>query len=313
VRGTLARTLAELAIERDDILLLTADLGFMALEPFSDAHPDKFFNVGVSEQNMIGMATGLAEAGFKPYTYSIATFATLRPYEFIRNGPVAHRLPVRVIGVGAGFEYGTAGNTHHCLEELAALRPLSGLTIVSPADARQARTAFLATVDHPGPIYFRLSKDDTTTVPGLDGRFELGRANTIRTGSDVVFITIGLITAEVVKAADALAKRGIESAIVIVSSLNPNPTADILDAIGHAHLVVTVEEHSVSGGLGSLVCEIVAENQVPVRVVRSGVRDVPLATGSHRFYLNACSLTAEKLAQNVESELTKERLPAHGP
>jgi transketolase len=308
----LARTLAELANDRDDILFLTADLGFMALEPFSDAHPAKFFNVGVSEQNMIGMATGLAEAGFKPYTYSIATFATLRPYEFIRNGPVAHNVPVRIVGVGAGFEYGTAGNTHHCLEELAALRPLRGLTIVSPADALQARTAFLATVDHPGPIYFRLSKDDKTTVPGLDGKFQLGRANTIRTGSDVVFVTIGLITAEVVKAADALAERGIESTIVVVSSMNPHPTDDILEAIEKARLVVTVEEHSISGGLGSLVCEIVAENSVSARVVRCGVRTPPLATGSHRFYLDACGLTAEKLARTAESEVTKERLPAHG-
>jgi len=314
MRGTLARTLAELASTRDDILLLTADLGFMALEPFSDPHPTKFFNVGVSEQNMIGMATGLAEAGFKPYTYSIATFATLRPYEFIRNGPVAHHVPVRIVGVGAGFEYGTAGNTHHCIEELAALRPMSGLTIVSPADAQQARSAFLATVDHPGPIYFRLSKDDKTLVPGLDGRFELGRADTIRNGGDCVFVTIGLITAEVVKAATLLAQsHGIESSIVVVSSINPTPDVDILAAIGNARLAITVEEHSISGGLGSLVCELVAENSLATRVVRCGVRGAPPArTGSHRFYLDACDLTAEKLAQTVVTEVAKERVATNG-
>jgi transketolase len=306
MRAALANTLAELAASRRDILLLTADLGFMALEPFSDRVPDQFFNVGVSEQNMIGMATGLAEAGFKPYAYSIATFATLRPYEFIRNGPVAHRLPVRIVGVGAGFEYGSAGNTHHCLEDLAALRPLGGLTIVSPADARQARAAFLQTVDHPGPIYFRISKDDKTVVPGLEGAFELGRANVIRTGADLVFITIGLITAEVYLAAEALAARGIHAEIVVVSSLNPSPTADLIAVLRRHRLAVSVEEHYVAGGLGSYVSEIISEEAIPARLVRCGVRELPRVGGTHRHYLQACGLTSSQIAEAVAAECLKE-------
>src|SRR3954454_2274675 len=122
MRRAFAETLTELAENDERIVLLTAALGFMALEPFSDKFPKRFFNVGVAEQNMIGMATGLAEAGLRPYAYSIATFAALRPFEFIRNGPVLHRLPVRIVGMGMGFEYGHAGPTHHAVEDIAALR-----------------------------------------------------------------------------------------------------------------------------------------------------------------------------------------------
>src|SRR3954468_1576453 len=121
MRGAFATTLTELAARDRRIVLLTGDLGYMALEPFAEQHPDRFFNVGVAEQNMVGLATGLAEAGFVPFVYSIVTFATLRPYEFIRNGPVLHGLPVRVVGVGGGFEYGHAGPTHHGLEDVGVL------------------------------------------------------------------------------------------------------------------------------------------------------------------------------------------------
>src|SRR5262249_47021604 len=176
VRGAFARTLAELASQDQRILLLTGDLGFMALEPFADRFPSRFFNVGVAEQNMVGMATGLAEAGYIPFVYSIATFATLRPYEFIRNGPILHQLPVRIVGMGGGFEYGSAGSTHHGLDDIGVMRVQPGIAIIAPADHVQARNAVLATWRLPGPIYYRLGKDDHTEVPGLEGGFELGRA-----------------------------------------------------------------------------------------------------------------------------------------
>ena len=129
---------------------------------------------------MLGVATGLAEAGFIPYTYSIASFATLRPYEQIRNGPVLHHLPVRIVGVGGGYAYGTAGPTHHALEDIGALRMQPGLTVIAPADCLQAATAIRATYDLPGPIYYRLGKDDRGVLDGLNGEFEIGRANLIR-------------------------------------------------------------------------------------------------------------------------------------
>lgn len=161
------------------ILLLTGDLGYMVMEPFRQQFPDRFFNVGVAEQNMIGLATGLAEAGFLPYTYSIATFASLRPFEFIRNGPVLQNLPVRMVGMGAGFEYGHAGPTHYGTEDIAVLRTLPGLTVVIPADPAQTVTAMEATGKLPGPVYYSLGKDAGAVLPELGGRFELGGPNSL--------------------------------------------------------------------------------------------------------------------------------------
>ena len=139
MRGTFVNTLCDIARQDERIVLLTGDLGFTVLEPFREAHPKRFYNVGVAEQNMVGLATGLAESGLIPFCYSIGTFASLRPFEFIRNGPVLHHLPVRIVGLGAGFEYGTAGTTHFSLEDIGVLRTQPGLDIIAPADFEQRR------------------------------------------------------------------------------------------------------------------------------------------------------------------------------
>ena len=138
MRAAFVEALVEIAEGDERVVLMTGDLGFMALEPFSERYPRRFFNVGVAEQNMIGLATGLAESGFIPFVYSIATFASLRGYEFFRNGPIAHGLPVRLVGVGGGFDYGSAGTTHHGLEDVGVMRLQPGLRVVAPADSRQA-------------------------------------------------------------------------------------------------------------------------------------------------------------------------------
>ena len=139
MRGAFVKTLTELAYDHPEIVLLTGDLGFMALEPFANAFPDRYYNVGVAEQNMVGIATGLAEAGFIPFVYSIVTFATLRPYEFIRNGPILHHLRVRIVGIGGGFEYGASGFSHHGLEDVGVMRVQPAISIIAPADAQQRR------------------------------------------------------------------------------------------------------------------------------------------------------------------------------
>lgn len=156
VRRAVVQTVISLASRDDRILLLTGDLGFMVLEPFAARFPERFFNLGVAEQNMVGVATGLAEAGFVPFVYSIATFLTMRAYEFIRNGPILQRLPVRLLGVGGGFEYGPAGPTHHALEDLAIMRTQPELMVIAPSDSTQAQSALEETWNVPGPVYFRL-------------------------------------------------------------------------------------------------------------------------------------------------------------
>ncbi len=288
MRGAILRTLIDLAAADARVVLLTGDLGFMVVEAFADRFPDRFWNVGVAEQDMVGIATGLAEAGFLPFTYSIATFATLRPYEFVRNGPVLHGLPVRVLGVGGGFEYGSAGATHHGLEDVAVMRALPGLTVVAPADGAQAAAALSATWDLPGPVYMRLGKDDRSVVPGLDGRFALGRAQTVREGGGrVVLVALGPVAGAAVAAAEAMAGRGLDCTVVVVASVSPAPVDDLLDACRHAEVVVTVEAHAVNGGIGSLVCEIVAEHGPGCRVVRCGVRSSPDGVSGSEAFLNA--------------------------
>lgn len=304
MRRALATTLAALAEHDPRILLLTGDLGFMALEPFADRFPDRFINVGVAEQNMVGVATGLAEAGFLPFVYSIVTFASLRPFEFIRNGPVLHQFPVRVVGVGGGFEYGTAGPSHHGLEDVGVMRTQPGLTVVVPADHEQARSALLATWDLPGPIYYRIGKDDKTVVPGLKGRFDLGRAQIVREGTDLLILTMGSIAREVEAAAEALAMQGITATVMVVSSLNPAPIADLSEIITRFPLAISVEAHYIVGGLGSLVAEVVADRGLHCRLVRCGVKRTPNGvSGSQEYLYHVNGLTSEQLVETVLHEM----------
>lgn len=304
MRKAFAEAVAELADADPRVVFLTADLGFMALDAYVDRHPDRFINVGVAEQNMLGLATGLAEAGWMPYVYSIATFASLRAYEFIRDGPVRHQLPVRIAGVGGGFEYGSAGFSHHGIEDLGVMRLQPGLTVVAPADHRQARSAVLATAALPGPVYIRLGKDDRTVVPGLEGAFELGRADRVRDGGDVLLVSIGAITSETVAAAELLAEDGVEAAVLVVSSLNPAPADDLARALADHRLVLTVEAHQVSGGLGSLVAEEIAERGLRCRLVRCGVRSSGSGRSGGQAHLEARNgISAAAIAGTVRSSL----------
>jgi transketolase len=278
LRKAFVDALCGLAREDERIVLLTGDLGYMALEPFREHFPHRFINAGVAEQNMIGVATGLAEAGLRPYAYSIAPFASLRPFEFIRNGPVAHNLPVRVVGMGMGFDYGHSGPTHYALEDIGVLRTLPGLTIVIPADSAQADTAIRDTSDVPGPVYYSLGKDDKISVPGLNGRFEIGKVQMVRRGRDLAIVTMGSISQEVAAAAEKLSAQGIEAAVVVVSNFSPDPEAALVEILSEFRRVVSVEVQTVSGGLGSLVASVIASHGLLCRLQIVGIRTPPDGT-----------------------------------
>ena len=300
MRGAFVRTLVELAGEDRRMVLLTGDLGYMALEPFMERFPDRFINVGVAEQNMVGIATGLAEAGFVPFVYSIVTFATLRPYEFIRNGPVWHRLPVRVVGVGGGFEYGPQGLSHHGLEDVGVMRVQPGMMVVAPADGAQMATALRATWNAAGPVYYRIGKDDKTMVPGLDGRFRQGRTEIVREGGDVAIVALGPVANEAVGAAAKLAERGVAARVVVVACVQPAPVDDLAAVLADVPLVVSVEAHYASGGLGSLVAETIAERGLRCRLVRAAVHDQPDGRiGSQAFLYERHGLSAAALAATI--------------
>ncbi len=307
MRGAFARTLIELAEQSPRIFLLTGDLGYMALEPFAERFPDRFINVGVAEQNMVGVATGLAEAGYIPFVYSIVTFATLRPYEFIRNGPVLHKLPVRIVGVGGGVEYGHNGASHYGLEDVGVLRVQPGLTVIAPADHQQTRTALLKTWDLVGPIYYRLGKDDKTVIAGLDGRFEHGSAELVKEGSDLLIASMGSITAEAQAAVEMLEAQGVSCSLLVVSSLNPAPADDLAAHLARHRTVLAVEAHYAVGGLGSLLSEVVAERGINCRVIRQAVKETPDGRTGSQAYMYAKNGISRQAIVEAALSSTRER------
>ena len=275
MRAAFVQALVELADRDPRILLLTGDLGYMALEPFAQRHPGRFFNVGVAEQNMVGLATGLAEAGFVPWVYSIATFASLRPYEVIRNGPLLQGLPIRIVGMGGGFEYSTNGVTHFGLEDVGVMRLQPGLSVFAPADHLQTRTVLLKTAGRPGTADYRWGKDDRFAVPGLDGRFEPGEVQVVREGADVLLLSMGSVAGETEAAARELGREGISAAFGVAADLGPGVVDSLDRLLARFPVVVTVEAHYVNGGLGSLVAETIAERRRDCRLERCAVRRIP--------------------------------------
>lgn len=306
MRKTFINVLIELAEKDERIILLTGDLGFMVMEPFIKLFPDRFINVGVAEQNLIGVATGLAESGMIPYVYSITPFAVLRPYEFIRNGPIYHQLKVRIIGVGGGVEYGHDGISHFGIEDIGVLRIQPGISIFAPADYQQANTIFRKTWDLPGPIYYRLSKDEKSIIPGLSGDFNIGKAELIGTGKDILFITVGPIAMEAVKAIEKLESKGISAALLVVSSINPPPFSTLEKVIPQYKMVITVEAHYINGGLGSLVSEFIAEQNADCALLRCGIKAMPDGrTGTQEYLLQYFGISSEELVKKAIAMVKK--------
>jgi len=300
------RTLTELASEDERIILVTGDLGWGTVDRFARQFPERFLNVGVAEQNMAGLATGLARDGRIPYLYSIATFSTMRCYEQFRNGAVLHNLPVRLIGIGGGFSYGHAGPTHYALEDLSILRTQPAVTVIAPADQSQTRSALLAMADHPGPVYFRIDKNERPSLPGLSGRFTLGRPEHIRTGFDVLLLSTGSVTYDVLKAADQLGSAGLSTGVAVMAHLPFEPTADLRSLLADYPAVVTVEEGSTAGGLGTLAAETIARGELRCRLVPLGVaRPLPPLTGSTTYMRRLVGLAPDSIAREATALIHK--------
>jgi transketolase len=302
VRTAFIETLMDLAERDDRICLLTGDLGFTVLEKFAKAYPDRFINVGVAEANMIGLATGLACEGRIPYVYSIATFASMRGYEQIRNGPVLHHLPVRIIGIGGGFAYGHAGITHYALEDFSIMRAQPGLTVIAPADPPQTHSAIRSTFDLKGPIYFRIGKGGDAVVPGLEGRFSLDSVEKIGRGQELLLLTTGSLASEVVELSSSLGN----CTVGIVATLNPSPAEALLNLIKNFKNVISIEEHYVHGGLGSLTAETIASSNHPVVFKPLAVQSIPSGvTGSRRYMCDLAGVGPAVLKDQIKSILRK--------
>jgi transketolase len=276
VRTAFVETLLEQARRRADIMLVTADLGFSVLERFRDALPDQYLDVGVAEQNMMGIAAGLADVGRVVFTYSIANFPTLRCFEQVRNDVCYHGYPVRIVAVGGGFTYASQGYTHHAVEDIGAMRTLPGMTVIAPGDPAEAEAATRALCTYPGPAYLRLGKAGEPRVHGPDVDFAIGKAITVVDGTDVTLVSTGGMLLTAVQTAESLRSDGISARVLSMHTVKPLDVAALERALEETDAVVTVEEHSVASGLGAAVAQVVATTPVPrARFAMFGLPDAP--------------------------------------
>jgi transketolase len=274
MRTAFIETLCNVAERDERVWLLTADLGYSVLEVFRDRFPHRYVNVGVAEQNMIGVAAGLARCGKVVFVYSIANFPTLRCLEQIRVDVCYHEANVKVVAVGGGFTYGSQGYTHHGIEDLAILRALPGMTVVAPGDPVETRLATSALADRAGPCYLRLGKAREPVVHPSEPAFVLGKAIAVRQGYDVALLSTGGMLAETMAVAERLHGLGVEARVLSMHTLKPLDEEAVLRAARETGGVVTVEEHSVTGGLGSAVADVLATSGVAARRFRKfGVPD----------------------------------------
>ena len=272
MRNTFLNTLFDLAKQDPRIVFITGDLGFGVVEPYMTELPDQFVNAGVAEQNMTGIAAGMALSGRIVFTYSIANFPTLRCLEHVRNDVCYHQANVTVVSVGGGFAYGSMGATHFATEDLGVMRMLPGLTIVAPGDPVETRHATRAIVEHAGPCYLRLGKAGEPVVHTDPIQFEIGKAIRLRDGDDATIISIGGMLNNAVLAADVLGQQGIRVRVLSMHTLKPLDESAVLEAARDTQVILTIEEHCVIGGLGSAVAELLAEtDEVRARFRRIGV------------------------------------------
>lgn len=262
MRAAFIETLNEVAEKDDRIWLLTGDLGYSVLESFAQRFPDRYINVGVAEQNMTGIAAGLALCGKRVFTYSIGNFPTMRCLEQIRNDVCYHNLNVTIVVIGGGLAYGTAGYSHHAVEDLAVMRAIPNMTILAPGDLIETRLAIKAIAKRNGPCYLRLGRGGESTIHQSALSFEIGKAINIREGRDLTFIVTGSILKTVVEVVDHLASQGIKARVLSMHTVKPLDKNAIVAAARETQAIITVEEHSLEGGLGCAIANVLAKADV---------------------------------------------------
>jgi len=304
MRAALDAALNEAAKNDKNLVVVVGDVSPAALGMFTKNYPERFINVGVAEANMTSMAAGLALTGKKPFLFTIATFMTMRSYEQIRDDICFQNLNVKIIGGGGGFVYSTLGATHHALEDYAIMRVLPHMTVVVPADPLEAKKAVHALVEHTGPAYLRLGRSGDASIYNRDYEFQLGKGVFLREGNDVAIISTGSILKNVLLAAEELAKEGIEARVVNMHTIKPLDIAKILAAASEIGRILVVEEHQATGGLGSAVAEVLADNGLSLVFRRLGVADVFLhAYGSRDYLLEQAGLGVKDIVRAVELQM----------
>ncbi|MBQ4579867.1 MAG: transketolase [Clostridia bacterium] len=275
MRDAFTRALMREAAKDPKLTLVTGDLGFGVLKPFWETYPDQFVNAGIAEQGMTGIAAGLAMTGRTVLTYSIGNFPTLRCIEQIRNDCAYHNANVKVVCVGGGFVYGSLGMSHHATEDMAILRALPGVTVFTPGDPHEVEAIVPVMLNTPGTCYLRLGRGGEPTLHAgpIEG-YAAPKALTLRAGKDVALLSAGGILTQTVGAAKLLEEQGVSAEVVSFPCLKPIDREKLIELSQRFKHIVTVEEHSIVGGFGSAVCEVIAEEGANCRVHRIGMEDV---------------------------------------
>ncbi|MCS7164303.1 MAG: transketolase family protein [Thermodesulfovibrio sp.] len=297
--------LVELGKKNPDIVVLDADLSCSTKTVnFAKNFPDRFFNIGVAEQDMIGVAAGLALTGKIPFASTFAIFATGRAWEQIRQTVCYSNANVKIVATHGGITVGEDGATHQALEDVALMRVIPNMTVIVPADAYETSQVIVSATEYYGPMYVRLGRSKVPPVMPKDYRFQIGKAYVFRIGKDVNIIANGLMVSEALKASEILNKEGIDTGVANFSSVKPLDEETLLKIAKSSKLIITAEEHSIIGGLGSAVCEFVSENY-PITVKRIGVRDTFGCSGSWKELLKFYGLTAEDIIHTVKEFFKK--------
>jgi transketolase len=305
VKKPFFESLIKLAEADPSIELMTGDLGFGAIEPFVAKFPGRFTNVGVAEQNLAGIACGMALSGKTVFTYSIANFPTLRCLEQLRNDVCYHNANVKVVAVGGGFSYGALGVSHFATEDISIMRSLPGMTVVAPGDDFEVREATLAVGQRPGPCYLRLGRADGAVVHPSNGNYEIGKSIQMRSGRDGTLFVTGELLQTAVETVDRLAAAGTHLSLLSMHTVSPIDVSAVLHAVANSPAIFTLEEHSIVGGLGSAVAELIAEHSaVPVKFKRIGLPHAfPDVVGSQNFMRARFGLEPASIAAMIAATL----------
>jgi len=310
MRNAFAQRLLQLAEQDDRVVLLSGDIGNRMFDDFKSCYPERFFNCGIAEANMLGMAAGMAMSGLRPVVYTITPFVTTRCLEQIRVDVCYHRQSVVIVGVGGGLSYASLGATHHSCEDIAFLRALPHMQVICPGDAFETAAALSAALGQHDPVYLRLGKKGEPLVHRSEPAFEIGRAIRVREGSDAVLLSTGNLLPLAMATSDQLQLHDISVGVVSFHTVKPLDGACLADVFMNTSLVVTLEEHSLLGGFGGAVAEWLCDQHVAeqsadsARLLRVGTTDEFLHTaGDQSFARNHYGLQAEAIADRIRQAL----------
>ena len=306
MRNAFANEMTKLAQQDERVVLLSGDIGNKLFDKFKDVDGHRFYNCGIAEANMMGVAAGMALSGLRPVVYTITPFTTTRCFEQIRVDACYHKAPVIIIGTGSGLSYAELGPTHHSLEDMAILRTLPGMRVMAPCDTSELRLAMRAALNEDGPVYIRIGKKGEPDIHHQLPDFKIGKSIVVREGDDIALLSAGTIMPEVLKAADILKVKGISAEVVSFHTVKPLDTGYLAAAAKRVQFFATIEEHGLIGGLGSAVAEWRASANSVTPLMSFGTPDEFMHdVGTQEYARAKYGLTAENIAERIIASVRK--------